>query len=380
MIRYLKREKIFLLNGKSFTYALFVNKAGFLQNIYFDKKISRNKIIEKAVAADEKLPCAEDKNFDMEFDAMPSEYAFYGRGDYNEPTAVIEREDGSIFSRFRYKGHKIKNVLPRLGVMPCVRGDGETLVITLKDDFSDTEIDLNYSVFDDGDVVVRNAEIKNRGDDTVKLRKAFSFCLQMDSKDFELMRFYGRWAKERTPETTPIGHGITKIQSLRGTSSHQLNPFIVLKQKRCKETAGKCFGFQLVYSGSFSLCAELSGNDKLRVQGGVSDTFFSWELKSGETFVSPQVLIAYSDKGLGKLSLEYHDFIRNRIINPDFTYKTRPVVVNNWEATYFNFNDEKLCDIIDAAAELGIDTFVLDDGWFGKRDSDTTGLGDWFVN
>lgn len=380
MIRYLKPEQIFLLGGKSFTYAFFVNKAGFLQNIYFDKKISRNKVVEKAIAANDGLPCAGDKNFDMEFDVMPSEYAFYGRGDYNEPSAVIERDDGSIFSRFRYKGYKIKNALPRLGVMPCVRGDGETLVITLKDDFSDTEIDLNYSVFDDSDIIVRNAEIKNCGEDAVKLRKAFSFCLQMGNSDFELMRFYGRWAKERTPEKTPIGHGITKIQSIRGTSSHQLNPFICLTEKRCKEERGKCFGFQLVYSGSFSLCAELSGNDKLRVQGGVNDTCFCWKLQKGETFKTPQVLIAFSDKGLGNLSRAYHDFIRQRIMNHDFAYKKRPIVVNNWEATYFNFNDKKICDIIDVAAEVGIDTFVLDDGWFGKRDTDTTGLGDWFVN
>lgn len=380
MIRYVKRENVFILNGKSFTYALFVNKAGFLQNIYFDRKTSNNKIIKIANSADDLLPCAEDKNFDMEFDAMPSEYAFYGRGDYNEPTAVFERSDGCLFSRFRYKGHKIRKALSQLGVMPCVRGEGETLAITLKDDFSDTEIDLNYSVFDDSNIVVRNAEIKNCGENTVKIRKAFSFCLQMGSSDFDLMRFYGRWAKERSPETTPIGHGITRIQSLRGTSSHQLNPFVILKQKRCKERTGKCFGFQLVYSGSFALCAELSGNDKLRVQGGVNDSFFSWKLEQGEKFITPQVLIGYSDKGLSGLSSEYHDFIRNRIVNPDFAYKTRPVVVNNWEATYFNFDDEKLCDIIDVAAELGIDTFVLDDGWFGKRDSDTTGLSDWFVN
>ena len=380
MIRYVKRENVFILNGKSFTYALFVNKAGFLQNIYFDRKTSNNKIIKIAKSADDLLPCAEDKNFDMEFDAMPSEYAFYGRGDYNEPTAVFERSDGCLFSRFRYKEHKIRKALPLLGVMPCVRGEGKTLAITLKDDFSDTEIDLNYSVFDDSNIVVRNAEIKNCGENTVKIRKAFSFCLQMGSSDFDLMRFYGRWAKERSPETTPIGHGITRIQSLRGTSSHQLNPFVILKQKRCKERTGKCFGFQLVYSGSFALCAELSGNDKLRVQGGVNDSFFSWKLEQGEKFITPQVLIGYSDKGLSGLSSEYHDFIRNRIVNPDFAYKTRPVVVNNWEATYFNFDDEKLCDIIDVAAELGIDTFVLDDGWFGKRDSDTTGLGDWFVN
>lgn len=380
MIRYLKREKIFILNGKNVTYALSVNKAGFLQNVYFGKKTSKNKVTEIAVNADDKLPSAEDKNFDMEFDAMPSEYAFYGRGDYNEPTAVFERRDGCLFSRFRYKAHKLKKALPELGVMPCVRGDGETLTVTLKDDFSDMEINLNYSVFNDSDIIVRNAEIKNCGTGAVKLRKAFSFCLQMDSDEYELMRFYGRWAKERTPETTGIGHGITKIQSIRGTSSHQLNPFVILKQKRCNEQKGKCFGFQLVYSGSFSLCAELSGNDKLRVYGGVSDSFFSWNLNGGETFITPQVLIACSYRGLGALSSEYHDFLRNRIIDPAFVYKKRPIVLNNWEATYFDFDDKKICEIIDAAADLGVDTFVLDDGWFGNRNTDTAGLGDWYVN
>lgn len=380
VIKILQEKKVFLLQGKNFTYGLFVNKAGYLQKAYFDRTTTDRRILNIIRKANEKLPNAENPNFDTSFDETPLEYAFYGKCDYNEPTAVIEREDGCLISRFRFDSYEILDCLPNLEGMPCVRGVGQTLVITLKDDFSNVKIKLNYCVFDDYNVIVRNAEIFNCGNDEVRLKKALSFCLQMDSREYELTRFYGRWAEERTPETTKLGHGVTKIQSTRGISSHQLNPFITLTKRGVNEQRGKCFGFQLVYSGSFVLSAEVGGNHTLRIQGGVNDNFFSWNLKGNEHFITPQVLIAYSDTGLGALSNAYHDFIRDKIINPELVRKQRPILINNWEATYFNFTDEKIKELIDVAAELGIDTFVLDDGWFGKRDTDTTGLGDWFVN
>ena len=373
-------KKIFVLHGNKITYALFVNKAGFLQNLYFGAKVDNDFLHTRAEEYNEKTPASDDLNLDMYFDEMPSECAFYGRGDYNEPSIIIHRKDGAEMSRFRYVDYEVKKGLPALKGMPCVRGEGETLSITLKDDFSDVKIVLNYSIFDDFDIVVRNSEIINQGSDSITLRRAFSFCLQFENVDYSLMRLYGRWARERTPEVNKLAHGITKIQSIRGTSSHQLNPFICLMKDDYLEEAGQCIGFELIYSGSFSLCAEVSGNDKLRVYGGINETNFSWVLQAEATLETPQVLIAYSEEGVGYLSRQYAEFLRKKIINPKYAYKERPIVINNWEATYFNFNEKKICEIVEAASNLDIDTFVLDDGWFGKRDTDTTGLGDWTVN
>ena len=371
---------IFVLNSDKITYALFVNKAGFLQNLYFGEKVDSAFLYSIAEKYEAKTPNADDLNLDMYFDEMPSEYAFFARGDYNEPSVIARRKDGAEMSRLRYVGYEVKKGLPALKGMPCVRGEGECLSVLLKDDFSDLQIRLNYSIFDEFDIVVRNCEISNLGQETIRLKRAFSFCLQLEDIDYSLLRLYGKWAKERTPEITQLGHGITKIQSIRGTSSHQLNPFICLMKDDCAEESGKCIGFELAYSGSFSLSAEISGNDKLRIYGGINETNFSWTLNAGESFETPQVFIGYSEEGIGHLSRQYADFLREKIINPKFSYKTRPIVINNWEATYFNFDEKKICEIIEEASKLDIDTFVLDDGWFGKRDTDTTGLGDWQVN
>lgn len=373
-------DKIFILNGHKITYALFVNKLGFLQNLYFGEKVDNNFLYSLQEEWDKKTPAADDLNKDMYFDTMPSECAFYGRGDYNEPSIIVHRNDGSEMSRFRYVGYEVKKCIPALKSMPCVRGGGESLFVTLKDDFSDIKIVLHYSVFDDFDIVARGCEIINTGNDCVTLRRAFSFCLQFEDIDYSLLRLSGGWARERAPETNKLGHGITKIQSTRGISSHQFNPFIALVKDDCGEETGKCIGFELLYSGSFSLCAEVNGNDKLRVYGGINETNFTWMLHPAESFETPQILISYSNNGIGYLSRQYANFLREKIINPQYVYKERPIVINNWEATYFNFDEKKICEIIEAASKLNIDTFVLDDGWFGNRNTDTTGLGDWFVN
>ena len=269
---------------------------------------------------------------------------------------------------------------PKIVGMPHVRSGDETLVITLKDDFSDIEVDLYYTVCDSSDVLVRNAIIRNVGKEPVMLKRAFSFRVELANGEYQLLRLAGRWGQERIPEIAPVAHGLTRIHSLRGSSSHQTNPFMGILRKDCGEESGECYGVQLVYSGSFALTAEWSKYGALTLQGGINETGFCWELRGGESFVTPQVLLTYSNAGMGGMSREIHDFLRERIINPAYAFKRRPVVINNWEATYFDFDNEKLCAIITEAAKLGIDTFVLDDGWFGKRTNDFAGLGDWFVN
>lgn len=381
MVIYDEKKRAFLLSGKRFSYAMYVNDAGFLQNLHYGAKIEGGDLcylishIGNTVA-----PNVNNLNLDMQLDGMPSECGFCGRGDYREPTVVFERKDGTVMSRLRYLSHRTYAGAPLVKGMPHARSGGETLAITLKDDLSEMQVVLNYTVWDDLEVLVRNAEIVNAGKEKVNLKKAFSFCSELPEGDYSVMRLHGSWAKERIPEVTKLGHGITRLQSLRGASSPQMNPFLCLLQTGCSETAGECYGYQLVYSGSYALTAEVNQSGLLRVQGGICDVNFSWELAAGEVFHTPQAALCYSGEGLGALSRAYADFLREKVIDPNYVYKRRPMVVNNWEATYFDFNNEKLFTIIDEAAKLGVDTFVLDDGWFGKRDNDRSGLGDWFVN
>ncbi len=370
-------NRIFYLNGDRYSYILYVNEAGFLQLLHYGAKISPDNTFLKTYG-ETVAPNASDWNYDMTFDCMPSECAFFGHGDFREPTVLIERTDGGLVSRFRYLSHRVYDGVPAVEGMPHARRGGKTLEITLGDDFSSARIVLHYTVFPE--VLVRNAEIVNAGEETFKLKRAFSFCTELPDNNFSLMRLHGTWGAERTPETVPLGHGIVRLQSLRGTSSHQMNPFMGLLRNHCTEENGECYGFQLIYSGSYALTAEVNSMESVRLQGGINDLSFGWALAGGEKFVTPQAVLCYSDCGMGALSRSYADFLREYVINPDYVYRRRPVVVNNWEATYMDFNLEKLSAIIDEAAKIGADTFVLDDGWFGKRDDDRTSLGDWFVN
>lgn len=235
---------------------------------------------------------------------------------------------------------------------------------------------------EDSDILVRNTVVRNVGKEKSEIAKAFSFSTELPDTcgTYSAMRLAGAWARERTPVVTPLAEGTLRIESARGYSSHQMNPFLAVLSENCGEGSGECYGFNLLYSGSFAISAEVSQHKSVRVQGGINDSLFGWQLQGGETFATPQAALCYSAAGLGGMSRAYHDFFREYIIAPKRVYTRRTVVINNWEATYFDFDNEKLFAIIDEAAKLGIDTFVLDDGWFGKRDSDTSGLGDWYVN
>ncbi|MDE6398925.1 MAG: alpha-galactosidase, partial [Clostridiales bacterium] len=311
---------------------------------------------------------------------IASEFGGYARGDFREPTALVERADGGTLAFYRYVRHVVRDGVPALSGLPHARSGGKTLTITLKDGCSDTEIDLNYSVWDDSDVLVRNATIRNTGKQASKLRKAFSFCLDLPDRGYEILRLHGAWARECAVQTEPLGYGVVRLQSLRGVSSPQMNPFMGVLGQGCTETQGECYGVQLIYSGSYALTAERDAYGTVRLQGGVSDVQFGWELDGGKSFVTPQVALCYSAQGLGQMSRAYADFIRTKIVHPKWAFAPRPIVINNWEATYFDFDTGKLCAIIDEAAKMGVNTFVLDDGWFGARNNDDAGLGDWVVN
>lgn len=381
MIIYNSDLRAFLLQGKDVSYAMYVGEAGFLQHLYFGKKLSQTDL-QFLTAYHGNAVCAKtsDFNIDKAHEFAPTECGFYARGDYREPTIVVRRSDGAAMSRLRYVDFDLVDGAPLLEGLPCARSGGQTLTVTLADDFSAVRVKLNYTVWDDSNVIARNTEIVNGEAADVTIERAFGFAIDLPTGDYKTLSLVGRWAQERIPQIEDIGHGTRRFQSMRGISSHEMNPFVGILKPDTTENTGDCYGVQLVYSGSFAITTERFDNKPLRVQGGINDIGFNWKLASGESFVTPQALLCFSSEGIGGMSRSYADFIRDRIVNPRFAYAKRPVVLNNWEATYFDFDTDKLFAIIDKAATLGVDTFVLDDGWFGKRDNDDSGLGDWFVN
>ena len=256
----------------------------------------------------------------------------------------------------------------------------ETLEITLRDEYKNLEVVLYYGVFEDLDVITRACKIVNQSEEQVRLLRAYSMGLDFDNKDMDMLHFYGRHAMERKMERSPLQHGFQGVESRRGYSSHQQNPFVILCKQDANEEYGWCYGASFVYSGNFSIQAEVSQTDLTRLTVGIQDTQFEFHLDSGESFTAPEVILSFSENGLGQLSRNYHKAIRHNLCRGKYKTERRPVLINNWEATYFDFTPEKLVAIAKDAKELGIEMLVMDDGWFGKRDSDYSGLGDWFVN
>ena len=316
-------------------------------------------------------------------DTLPLEYSCEGIGDYRLSAAAVTHADGSNALDLRFEGYEIKKGKYAIYGLPAVYADedeAETLEIRLKDTASDICVILKYGVLENKDIITRSAVFVNQGDKSVKITKAFSLCLDMPQGDWEWVHFHGRHTMERTVERRALIHGIEESSSGRGTSSHQQNPTVLLCSKDCTETGGECIGAALVYSGSFQTKIELTQLNLVRLLCGINCDGFSWELEPNKEFCTPEVILSYSDVGFQRLSHNFHNVIRNNICRGKYKLAERPVLINNWEATYFDFDGERLESIVREASRLGVDMFVLDDGWFGKRDSDTSGLGDWFVN
>jgi alpha-galactosidase len=316
-------------------------------------------------------------------DTLPLEYSCNGTGDFRISAIAVQHSDGSNALDLRFESYAIKEGKYSIQGMPSVYDEGnqaQTLEITLKDTASGVKVVLKYGVFSSLDIITRSVVVVNTGEETIKLTKAHSMCLDFPYGDFEWIHFYGRHTMERQFERTPLIHGIQESSSKRGTSSHHQNPTMILCEKDCSETNGSCVGAMLVYSGSFQTKVEYDQQNQTRITMGISDDSFAWNLKPNEEFYTPEVVLSYSGKGLERLTHNFHRIVRHNICRGKYKLIERPVLINNWEATYFDFNEEQLYNIAKKSAELGVDMFVMDDGWFGKRDSDNSGLGDWFVN
>ncbi len=316
-------------------------------------------------------------------DTLPLEYACDGVGDYRVTGAAAVHSDGSCALDLRYKGYRISKGKYSIKGLPAVYADvseSETLEIVLKDKYSDIEVTLRYGVLPKLDIITRCASVANNTNEPVILTKAASLCLDIPHGEWEWVHFHGRHAMERLTERMPLCHGIQESSSTRGTSSHHQNPTVLLCSPDCTETSGSCIGAALMYSGSFRTKIQLDQMEQVRLVMGINPELFRWELKPSEVFDTPEVIMSYSSNGMEKLSHNFHKVIREHVCRGKYTLAERPVLINNWEATYFDFNEEKILKIAEQAASLGVDMLVLDDGWFGKRDDDCSGLGDWFVN
>ncbi len=379
-IRFDESTKTFWLDGKNLTYAFFINHVGYAEHLYFGAPIPHDSLMHtRATGANSTAASVPGKDGVGSYQQWPSELTFHGTGDYREPTVGVVNPAGDRLTELLFDGYEILPQKPKINGMPSMTG-GETLLLKLKDAVSGFAADLYYTVYDDCTVVARRIVYKNGGKKPIRLTRAFSYALSLPGQDYEVLSLYGAWAKERRIERIPMHHGVVSIDSKRTSSSATLNPFLGVLSTGATETTGEVYGVSLVYSSSFALKVEGNPDGSALVTGGVNDFDFLWTLAPGECFETPEAILAFSNEGLGGMSRAFHDALREHLINTTTVKAHRPLLINNWEGTYFKFDTEKLKAIVDAVEGTGIDTFVLDDGWFGVRDNDRSGLGDWVVN
>ena len=328
-------------------------------------------------------PAGMDRQRNYSLDTLCQEYTGSGVGDYRIGCLRLAGPDGSRAADLRFVSAEAvpgKYTLPGLPAA-CAEDDTcETLRLKLRDAVHGLTVTLLYGVFAQADVITRAALLENEGNGPIRLDKAASACLDLPFGPWELIHFHGRHCMERQPERVPLSHNIQTLRSARGASSHQHNPFAILAAPHTTEEAGECLGAMLVWSGNFKIECEVSQMQSTRLVAGVSDDDFSWTLEPGGQFAAPEVLFCYSDQGLSELSARYHRFLQRHIIRSPWRDKPRPVLINNWEATYMDFDAQRIWDIARQARDLGVEMLVLDDGWFGERSDDSSGLGDWQFN
>ena len=317
------------------------------------------------------------------YDTFPSEYSGNGVGDYRESSIAVRTQAGQHAVMPTYVSYEITDQKPQLPGLPSAfdrEHTAQTLILHCRDEVLQLDVDLYYTVFEENDMITRSVRISNQSKEAVYLTKAYSACLDMDDDAYEMLTLHGSWARERQMDRRPLGYGKTSVGSIRGESSHQEHPFMAWMKSSTTQTSGEVYAMHFIYSGNFIAQLEKSQFDSIRAVMGIHPADFSWKLESEESFYTPEAVLTFSAEGLGKMTRNFHDFYRNHLIRSKYRNQKRPILINNWEATYFNFNEEKILKIAEQAQKLGIEMLVLDDGWFGKREDDNSGLGDWFVN
>ena len=393
-------EPIFHLKSGDSSYVLSVFH-GYLLHLYCGAQVSDDdleyllvQIPHDSVVPHPSHTYEENKWFSC--DAATFEYPANGCGDFRPSAIAVKMMEaygnsstfaGTTATDLRYVSYEIVNGKPQVDKQPAVYASDEeaqTLIITCEDPATKLTVKLYYTTFRDFSAICRRAVIENSCKEQLPLDILRAYSASVDFTSIEpqpqLLHLWGTWARERHIERTPLAHGIVSVSSKRGASSHYHNPFAALVTEETTETHGMAVGLSLIYSGNFEISADTDPYGTVRLMAGINPSDFTWRLEPGESFVTPETVLVFSDEGLGKMSRTFHKLYRSHLCRGEWRDKTRPVLVNNWEATYFDFDDEKILSIAKEAANCGIEMFVLDDGWFGQRNSDKSSLGDWFVN
>jgi alpha-galactosidase len=383
-----KERRIFKIDSLGSTYAIGIFDGEFLVHLYYGKKIPDNNLISTAFrggfASISPNTASTADNGLFSLDIQPMEYSCNGSGDFRLAALSIRDSQGRATTDIRYLDHKIYSGKPKLEGLPatyCNSDDeADTLEIVTLDKFTGAKVTLIYTAFKNHSIITQSVKIENTGNEAFDIEKVASCCVNFPSMSYNMVNLYGTWIGERTVQTRHLAHGIQSVASKRGSSSHNHNPFVALVDDNGGEDYGDAFGFNFVYSGNFAIDIETDYLDCTRLVMGINPIDFAWNLEPGETFQSPEAVMAYSANGLGEMSRTFHDFYNNNLIRGTWKNKKRPLLINSWEGSGFSFDDETLVRYAKQAKELGCELLVMDDGWFGVRNCDDSSLGDWYVN
>ena len=383
-ITYREQDQLFHLTNGRISYVLQVQR-GYLLHRYWGRAVRRlneNRPLYRYDAGFSPNPAPEDRTFSL--DTLPREYPAMDNGDFREPAVCVENPDGNRVTRLTYLSYSIYDGKEPLEGLPATYvetpADAKTLVVVLQDSYTGLKAELSYTIWEKYDAICRSVRFYNGGERPLTVRRCSSASVDFADSDFDLLTLWGAHINERNMERRPLSHGISEIGSTRGASSHQFSPFIALLRPNVTEESGEVFAMSLVYSGSFAASAYVDQFQSTRLQIGLNTRDFSWRLEPKESFQTPECVMAYSAAGLDGMSQVYHKLYAEHLVRGEYKHKERPILINNWEATYFNFTEEKLLEIAACAKKLGIELFVLDDGWFGRRWDDNDSLGDWVEN
>lgn len=385
MISYNEKERTFKLDTPNTSYMIgIVDEENFIGHIYYGKRLKdADAVYLMRTGEPPFVPSKNNRERCAFYDCFPFEYPTGGVGDYRESCLSIRTKSGHAGAMLSYVSHEIFDGKPELEGLPATFGLEEecaTLRLVCADRLIGMQVELLHTVFNDTDVITRSVKVTNIGQEFFYLTKVYSACIDMDNKDFDMISLHGSWARERHIQRKTLGYGIQNVSSFRGGSSHQDYPFLALVDKNTTQENGEVYAMNFVYSGNFRAQAEVSQFDYVRMSMGIHPENFCWKLEKGESFQAPEVVMVYTDRGLDAMTSAFHRLYKKHLIRGEYKNKKRPILINNWEATYFDFNTEKLLSIAREASSLGIEMLVMDDGWFGKRSSDNCALGDWKVN
>lgn len=382
-----EESKIFQISTLNTTYMMGVLAGKHLLHLYYGKK-TEDMDCRYLMRAEETPAAMHELKREglIFFETYPFEYPAHGTGDYRDNCLRVRSEGGHRVCELHYDSYRIYQGKPSLKGMPATfagKAEGqaaETLEITLKDEVLGLKILLRYSIFEDSDAIIRSVVAVNEGSQKLYLEKILSACLELDNAEYELSTLHGCWARERHITTRKVTAGKHVVGALGGETSHSNHPFMMLTDKGTTQKYGDVYAMHFVYSGNFIAETELNHQDSVRMTLGIHPDGFEWVLAPGAEFETPEAVLVYSSQGIGRMTRTFHNLYRNHLIRSKYLHQKRPILINNWEATYFGFDDDKLVDIAREAKKLGIEMLVMDDGWFGKRDGDESGLGDWYVN